>query len=136
MLPHAPTFHVQLLPASRQRLSRPACPRPSVVPPQKKLSAFRSYCRPTCRRQASPRSRAGFAPRAVFHPAENRAAPSAADLPDTASRTAAPPRTAFATSAARCKAPPSPRSPPRPLPPLPPTPSPPPPPTPTFNPAP
>src|SRR5882762_6531224 len=123
LLPHAPTFHVQLLPASRQRLSRSACPRPSAVPPQKKLSAFHLCCRPTCQKPASPRSRAGFAPRTVFHPAENRAAPSAADLPDTASRTAAPPRTASATSAARCKAPASAGSAPHPLPPLPPAPS-------------
>src|SRR6266436_4558916 len=125
---HAPchpetTFHVQLLPVSRQRLPLPACPRRSAVPPQKKLSAFRSYCRPTCQKPASPRRRAGCAPRAVFHPAENRAAPSAADLPDTVSRTAAPPRTAFAISAARCKAPASAGSTPHPPPPLPPAPS-------------
>ena len=42
-----------------------------------------------------------FRTSAVFHPAENRAAPSAADPPDSASRTAAPPSTASATSAAQ-----------------------------------
>src|SRR5258708_40339249 len=124
---HAPchpetTFHVQLLPASRQRLSRSACPRPSAAPPQKKPFAFHLCCRPTCQKPASPRSRGGFAPRTVFHPAENRAAPSAADLPDTASRTAAPPRMPSATSAARCKTPAPPRSAPHPLPPPPPPP--------------